>query len=666
MKIKVLMADDHALFRDGMRYVLQQLADEVEILDSGNFQDALQLVHDNPDADLALLDLNMPGSEGVPSIQFFHLRHPEIPLVVVSGSDHRDDIESVMESGAMGFISKMSSSKIMLSALRMVLEGGVYLPPQLLQQAVNNVDQGETLGNKRSQRAAKFGLTSRQLEVLTYLASGLANKEISKEDESGRGYGEDPYCSGLSGFACQLASGSGQRGTTPGILAARAQRFRGKLMALLPSPRPPLPERLLGLLRESRWLLLVAVALYLILILFGFNRADPSWSHSASAAVTHNPGGVLGAWLADVLLYLFGFSAWWWVTLMLQRVWAGYRRIRADSLFDQRALWVSLPGFLVLLFASSALEALRLYTWKVSLPLAPGGMLGAVLGRCVGTYAGLYRCDAVPAGVDGGELQSCTADCPGCVLSTGWVVGWKMRSLWARNTWQTRQDKRIGAQAMHERSMPSWKKKRSAWKSISPSTSRCRIAKCRVRRECKRRSRFRCSPICRIHRLPPLHLLDQATQQVEVVSAETLEFTSRLIERKLKDFGVEVKVVGAYPGPVITRYEIDPAVGVKGSQITNLVQAIWHARLSVVSIRVVETIPGKSLHGAGVAQSETADGASVRNPRFASVCRNGFTADAWRWARIFPASRWWLISARCRTCWWQVPPVPANRWRSTP
>ena len=151
-------------------------------------------------------------------------------------------------------------------------------------------------------------------------------------------------------------------------------------MAPPASPRPPLPERLLGLLRESRWLLLVAVALYLILILFGFDRADPSWSHSASGAVAHNPGGMLGAWLADVLLYLFGFSAWWWVTLMLQRVWAGYHSIRADSLFDQRALWVSLLGFLVLLFSSSAVEALRLYTWKVALPLAPGGMFGAAIG----------------------------------------------------------------------------------------------------------------------------------------------------------------------------------------------------------------------------------------------------------------------------------------------
>lgn len=182
MKIKVLMADDHALFRDGMRYVLQQLADEVEILDSGNFQDALQLARDHSDIDLALLDLNMPGSDGVPSVLLFHRSFPHIPLVVVSGSDQRDDIESVMESGAMGFISKMSSSKIMLSALRMVLDGGVYLPPQLLQQVVNTVDQGEeSVVSKRTQRANKFGLTARQLEVLQYLAAGLANKEISQK-----------------------------------------------------------------------------------------------------------------------------------------------------------------------------------------------------------------------------------------------------------------------------------------------------------------------------------------------------------------------------------------------------------------------------------------------------------------------------------------------------
>jgi S-DNA-T family DNA segregation ATPase FtsK/SpoIIIE len=96
--------------------------------------------------------------------------------------------------------------------------------------------------------------------------------------------------------------------------------------------------------------------------------------------------------------------------------------------------------------------------------------------------------------------------------------------------------------------------------------------------------------------LPPIGLLDEPSPDMETVSAETLEFTSRLIEKKLKDFGVEVRVLAAYPGPVITRYEIEPAIGVKGSQIVNLVKDLARA-LSVVSIRVVETIPGKSCMG---------------------------------------------------------------------
>lgn len=179
MKIKVLMVDDHALFRDGMRYVLQQLAEEVEVIDSGNFLDGMKHAANNPDIDLALLDLNMPGSDGVKSILAFHHANPGIPLVVVSGSDQREDIEKVMEYGAMGFISKLSSSKIMLGALRMVLDGGIYLPAQLLQQAMVGMDQGG--GDKRSARGNKNWLTTRQLETLQLLSSGLTNKEISEK-----------------------------------------------------------------------------------------------------------------------------------------------------------------------------------------------------------------------------------------------------------------------------------------------------------------------------------------------------------------------------------------------------------------------------------------------------------------------------------------------------
>ncbi|MBU1425305.1 MAG: DNA translocase FtsK 4TM domain-containing protein [Gammaproteobacteria bacterium] len=363
-------------------------------------------------------------------------------------------------------------------------------------------------------------------------------------------------------------------------------------MAPPASPRPPLPERLLGLLRESRWVLLVAVALYLILILFGFDRADPSWSHSASgAAVLHNPGGTLGAWLSDVLLYMFGFSAWWLVTLLLQRVWAGYHRIRSDSLFDPRALWVSLLGFAVLLFSSSALEALRLYTWKVTLPLAPGGMLGAALGDAL----------AHTLGYIGATLFLLALMVASFSLYTGlsWLrlidkLGGVLEDsyLWVRNAWQTRQDKRMGALAMQERNALVEEEKRRVeeHQPIHIGTPVFEVPRSRRVDKEKQVSLFADMPDSD---LPPLHLLDEAKQQLEVVSAETLEFTSRLIERKLKDFGVEVKVVGAYPGPVITRYEIDPAVGVKGSQIMNLVRDLARA-LSVVSIRVVETIPGKS------------------------------------------------------------------------
>jgi S-DNA-T family DNA segregation ATPase FtsK/SpoIIIE len=362
-------------------------------------------------------------------------------------------------------------------------------------------------------------------------------------------------------------------------------------MALHDASRAPLPERLLGLLRESRLLLLVAVALYLILILFGFDRNDPAWSHTATGAVTSNPGGLAGAWLSDLLLYLFGFSAWWLVALMLQRVWASYRHIRSDSLFDVRDLWVSLTGFVVLLISSSALEALRLHTWKVELPLASGGMLGEILGGALSHVAGftgatllLIVLMAVSFSLFTGLSWLRFVDWLGAALETAFV--------WARNVWQTRQDKRIGAQAMQQRDaiVEEEKKRVEDHQPIHIEMPVLEVQKStRVEKE-KQVSLFAEMPDSP---LPPLHLLDEATQQVELVSADTLEFTSRLIERKLKDFGVNVKVVGAYPGPVITRYEIDPDVGVKGSQITNLVRDLARA-LSVVSIRLVETIPGKS------------------------------------------------------------------------
>jgi DNA-binding NarL/FixJ family response regulator len=180
MKLQVLLADDHTLFRDGMRYVLQQLSEQVDILCAGDFTETLKIAGDNPGIDLALVDLDMPGSDGVSSIRIFHNRFPGIPLVVVSGSDQRSEIEWVMEYGAMGFISKMSSGKMMVNALRIVLEGGIYFPPQLLAQS-DVVPSIPEATEKTSLHTGNHGLTKRQMETLQCLAEGLSNKEIANK-----------------------------------------------------------------------------------------------------------------------------------------------------------------------------------------------------------------------------------------------------------------------------------------------------------------------------------------------------------------------------------------------------------------------------------------------------------------------------------------------------
>ena len=350
--------------------------------------------------------------------------------------------------------------------------------------------------------------------------------------------------------------------------------------------------KLFVLLRESRWLFLVASALYIAMVLYSYNPADPSWSHSVSGALTLNPGGVAGAWLSDLMLYLFGFSAWWVVLFMLQRVWAGYHELRVDSIFSKRPLWVSIAGFVVLLLASSALESIRLYTLNVVLPMAPGGMLGAVLG---GALVQVF-------GFTGATLLLLTMIATSFSLFSGlsWLrfvdsLGEWIETAyqWVYLTWQTQLDRRIGAQATHERVAVVEEEKKKRIEEHHPihiEMPLVEVVKSARMIEEKQVPLFSDMPDSPF---PPLHLLDQAERHVETVSADTLEFTSRLIERKLKDFGVEVKVVAAYPGPVITRYEIDPATGVKGSQITNLVKDLARA-LSVVSIRMVETIPGKA------------------------------------------------------------------------
>jgi DNA segregation ATPase FtsK/SpoIIIE, S-DNA-T family len=356
----------------------------------------------------------------------------------------------------------------------------------------------------------------------------------------------------------------------------------------------PLPPRIAALLRESWWLALVAIALYLLLVLFTYNPADPGWSRSVRVAEIHNAGGAVGAYIADLLLYLFGLSAYWWIVLCAALVAWGFRRIEDTSATDRRSYAVGLVGYGALLLASTGIEWMRLHSLKVSLPQGPGGVLGEIIGRMVGEGFGFT----------GGTLILLVMFAAGLSLFSGisWLTVLERLGDWTERAftnvvgrWQERQDRRAGEQALIERDevVEVSKKKLEIHEPLRIEPARTEIQKSpRAERE-KQVPLFENLPDSL---LPPLALLDEPDRNVEVMSAETLEFTSRLIEKKLLDFGVEVKVVAAYPGPVITRYEVEPAVGVKGSQIINLIRDLARA-LSVVSIRVVETIPGKSCMG---------------------------------------------------------------------
>ena len=351
-----------------------------------------------------------------------------------------------------------------------------------------------------------------------------------------------------------------------------------------------------GLVREAWWLALVVVGVYLAIILFSYQPDDPSWWHTTSDnAVVHNLGGRLGAWLADMLLHLFGFSAWWFIVLAFYAMWWVYQRLESVGLSDRPLLFFNLFGFGVMLVASATLEAGHIHPLAAVLPLGgPGGMLGSVVDGALRKFLGYA----------GSTMVLLTMLVIGFSLFTGWswiMITEKLGAAlefscrYIYTSWQDLQDKRAGkaVEQLRQEYVDSERKRTVDRQPVHIEVPALEIPKSdRVLKE-RQVPLFAALPDSP---LPPLHLLDQPHGEVEAQSADTLDFTSRLIERKLMDFGIEVKVLAALPGPVITRYEFEPAAGIKGSQITNLAKDLARA-LSVVSIRVVETIPGKSCMG---------------------------------------------------------------------
>ena len=370
-------------------------------------------------------------------------------------------------------------------------------------------------------------------------------------------------------------------------------------------------------------LLLTAVLLgFWIIALLTHHVTDGAWSTSGVDATVANWMGRVGAWVADITYFLMGFSAWWLVLGAINLWRIGLLRWMRPELAAPvvksgrgksavapapESVWAALRrqlrgvarvlAWFGLLASSATLEWTRLHSLDVYLPGQAGGVLGETIGYFAQTWVG-FTGSALLALVVSGALIS-------VVFKFSWgalcerlgavPIEW-IRSHRERR--EQREDERIGLEASREREelvfgdlaiTDDAEPKLDPLPVVIEPIAQPVATSDRVLKEAQK-PLFDEMPDSK---LPQVSLLDQAVVQVESVSTDALEMTSRLIEKKLRDFGVEVRVVAAAPGPVITRYEIEPATGVKGSQVVNLARDLARS-LSLVSIRVIETIPGKN------------------------------------------------------------------------
>jgi S-DNA-T family DNA segregation ATPase FtsK/SpoIIIE len=350
---------------------------------------------------------------------------------------------------------------------------------------------------------------------------------------------------------------------------------------------------------------LIAMVFWLIAMV-SYSPHDPAWSTTGAPGSTMatNWGGKLGAILADASYFLFGFSVWWCFAAAVRSWLTSLARwMRGGVAVDENRGWTSHRavfwlGLVLLMVASTALEWARLYRFE---NLLPGRHAGGVLGFVAGPSAMRWL------GFAGSGLLCIVLVIVGFSLAFRFSWGMLAEALGSRlySLVQTRreqreiaEDKEAGKRAAREREEVVIEQRaeidhhpvRTPPVLTEPVLNQVEpVVGERAAKE-RQKPLFKEMPDSS---LPQIDLLDAAQQRQETVAPETLEMTSRMIEKKLKDFGVQVHVLAASPGPVITRYEIEPAVGVKGSQVVNLAKDLARS-LSLVSIRVVETIPGKN------------------------------------------------------------------------
>jgi len=347
------------------------------------------------------------------------------------------------------------------------------------------------------------------------------------------------------------------------------------------------PEKLERRLFESLFLIVAVVAIYLFVTLASHDGRDPGFS-SSGGSVVNNLGGSFGAWISDFLLVVVGYMAWLLPILLGA---AAVKLIRERSEPVGWPEWgVRLGGALLILLSGCILFEMQPRGGLTH----TGGIIGDLLSGPMVQVMGFA----------GAALINLAVLLAGITLFSGlsWinvvdrVGGWAIRSwTWAGEKFAEARDWMAGRRARAEREVvrkaDTVKRKKRPEVRIEPRAQDTTTEK--AKKKLSQRSLFKNLPA---GSLPPLDLLDEPPEQQPGYSTDTLKAMSRQVELKLSDFGIEVEVVAVHPGPVITRFELQPAAGVKGSQISNLSKDLARG-LSVISVRVVDVIPGKSVIG---------------------------------------------------------------------
>jgi S-DNA-T family DNA segregation ATPase FtsK/SpoIIIE len=370
-----------------------------------------------------------------------------------------------------------------------------------------------------------------------------------------------------------------------------------------PVPTTPETGPWVRILKEGMLIGLALISLYLLIAMFSYDSADPGWSRTGENPSIQNLGGPFGAWLSDVFFSLFGYIAYLFPLLLVWRTWLVFRERSHQGEIDWLMMGLRAVGLVLVMLAGTALAVMHYSSGDSVLPYSNGGLLGSAVAELVlGAFS--YA---------GGTLLLLAIFLFGLTIfaDISWfavmdeIGRWVLLAFgWLQEKWRhyqhQRHERRLAEEAQqHRREVVAQHAKVEARRIppvISEPPRKKPTPSPRVEKE-KQVPLFEDLAAAPVGQLPPLSLLDPADKRSDKgYSRESLEAMSKLLELKLKDFGIDIEVVSVQPGPVVTRFEIQPAPGIKASRISGLAKDLARS-LAVVSVRVVEVIPGKSVMG---------------------------------------------------------------------